>query len=382
MPRVRGRAHRPERGRVRAARAAVRRPHQTSPTRPSRPAACPGRSLSRSSRARRGTGLALLADNTGNPLASVQVRTSSGWLPLARASYNYWTPSLAPGRGPFTVRLTDTQGHQATVPGITLSPGVAQPTGTWMYGAGGGQPPATPTATPAVTPTAARTVTPPAAPDGHADRYARPLRRRPRRAATPAVTLTGAPRVASPDAASRTASRMPAYRSARAPVALGPACRCAGQDAAGSQVPSPADGLQVSPERAVPELSPTTPPTTIPLTSAYWPATAGAEDSGGIRETTIGSVLRDAAARAPGQDRADRRRPGAPPPVDLRRAARRRRAGRAGAAHQVHPGRAGRGLGAEQPRVGHPRVRRRARRADACHGQPGLPGGRARPRAR
>jgi fatty-acyl-CoA synthase len=47
----------------------------------------------------------------------------------------------------------------------------------------------------------------------------------------------------------------------------------------------------------VPELS----PTTTPLTSAYWPATAGAGDSGGIRDTTIGSVLRDAAARAPGK---------------------------------------------------------------------------------
>jgi acyl-CoA synthetase (AMP-forming)/AMP-acid ligase II len=51
----------------------------------------------------------------------------------------------------------------------------------------------------------------------------------------------------------------------------------------------------------VPELSPTTPPTTTPLTRAYWPATAGAEDGGGIRDTTIGSVLRDAAERAPGK---------------------------------------------------------------------------------
>jgi len=47
----------------------------------------------------------------------------------------------------------------------------------------------------------------------------------------------------------------------------------------------------------VPELS----PTTTPLTSAYWPATAGDGDTEGIRETTIGSVLRDAAARAPGK---------------------------------------------------------------------------------
>ena len=52
----------------------------------------------------------------------------------------------------------------------------------------------------------------------------------------------------------------------------------------------------------MPEPSPTTTPlTTTPLTSAYWPATAGDGDTEGIRETTIGSVLRDAAARAPGK---------------------------------------------------------------------------------
>jgi fatty-acyl-CoA synthase len=48
----------------------------------------------------------------------------------------------------------------------------------------------------------------------------------------------------------------------------------------------------VSPERAVPELS----QTITPLASAYWPASTTA---GGIRETTIGSILRDAAGRAP-----------------------------------------------------------------------------------
>jgi fatty-acyl-CoA synthase len=44
-------------------------------------------------------------------------------------------------------------------------------------------------------------------------------------------------------------------------------------------------------------------PTTTPLTSAYWPAAGGggAEGARGIRETTIGSVLRDAAGRAPGK---------------------------------------------------------------------------------
>jgi expansin (peptidoglycan-binding protein) len=87
--------------------------------------------------------LALLADNTGNPLAEVQVKTSAGWLSLARASYNYWIASSGAGQGPFTVRLTDTQGHQVTVSGITLSPGAVQSTGTWMYGAGAGPAPVT-----------------------------------------------------------------------------------------------------------------------------------------------------------------------------------------------------------------------------------------------
>jgi hypothetical protein len=89
--------------------------------------------------------LGLLADNTGNPLASVQVRTSSGWLSLWRGSDNYWIASGA-GPGPFTVRLTDTRGHQVTVRGITLSPGAVQATGTWMYGTGGDPPPVTPAA--------------------------------------------------------------------------------------------------------------------------------------------------------------------------------------------------------------------------------------------
>jgi expansin (peptidoglycan-binding protein) len=86
--------------------------------------------------------LALLIDNTGNPLASVQVQTSSGWLSLARASYNYWIAASGAGQGPFAVRLTDTQGHQVTVSGITLNPGAVQSTGTWMYGAGATSAPA------------------------------------------------------------------------------------------------------------------------------------------------------------------------------------------------------------------------------------------------
>jgi expansin len=120
--------------------------------------------------------LALLIDNTGNPLASVQVETSSGWLSLARASYNYWIAASGAGQGPFTVRLTDTQGHQVTVSGITLEPGAVQSTGTWMYGAGARpavatsapatSAPAVPPASRPATPTAP--ATPAAATAGHA----------------------------------------------------------------------------------------------------------------------------------------------------------------------------------------------------------------------
>ena len=80
--------------------------------------------------------LALLPLNNGNPLAGVAVRQDSGgWQELARTTYGYWLASSGAGPGPFTVRLTDSLGHQAMVNGITISPGVVQSTTTPMYGA-------------------------------------------------------------------------------------------------------------------------------------------------------------------------------------------------------------------------------------------------------
>jgi expansin len=110
--------------------------------------------------------LALLAMNTGNALASVQVQSESGggWYSLVRASYNYWIAQSGAGAGPFTVRLTDTQGHVVTVRGIALSPGVVQGTGTWMYGDG-----TTTTVAASTPPPAPHTSRPVAsAPSGHA----------------------------------------------------------------------------------------------------------------------------------------------------------------------------------------------------------------------
>ncbi len=132
--------------------------------------------------------LALLADNTGNPLTSVQVETSSGWTSLARANYNYWIAQSGAGSGPFTVRLTDTQGHTTTVSGITLSPGTVQSTSTYMYGAGSAPAPAPATQPP--TP-AAPTTQAPAPPAASAPAPTPPMTSA--AAPSPSTLLTSAP---------------------------------------------------------------------------------------------------------------------------------------------------------------------------------------------
>jgi expansin (peptidoglycan-binding protein) len=91
--------------------------------------------------------LALLPIGAGNPVASVQVSgPGRGWQALIRTSYGYWLATAGAGAGPFTVRLTDTEGHQATLTGITLSPGVVQPASVPMYGTAAALAPASPAA--------------------------------------------------------------------------------------------------------------------------------------------------------------------------------------------------------------------------------------------
>jgi expansin len=102
--------------------------------------------------------LALLPINTGNPVASVEVRSASrGWQELVRADYNYWIAASGMGPGPFTVRITDTRGHHATLTGIGLDPGAVQTTGLDMYGTTNSAPApskaAAPTSSPARIPT-------------------------------------------------------------------------------------------------------------------------------------------------------------------------------------------------------------------------------------
>jgi expansin len=122
--------------------------------------------------------LALLPIGSGNPITSVRVSSASrGPQALSRASYDYWLAPSGMGAGPFTVALTDSVGHQVTVSGISLSPGVVQATGRWMYGAGA------PVASAAsARPPAARTASGPASAPGTAS----PV---PSRAATPAPAV-------------------------------------------------------------------------------------------------------------------------------------------------------------------------------------------------
>jgi expansin len=111
--------------------------------------------------------LAILADNHGNPLSKMEVRSpSGGWVAMKHTDYNYWLDEDGDGRGPFTVRLSDVFGHQATVSGITLSPLKLQKTTTMMYGPAAAKRSPSPKAS--SSPPASVSTSSPAAPSGPA----------------------------------------------------------------------------------------------------------------------------------------------------------------------------------------------------------------------
>lgn len=62
-----------------------------------------------------------------NPLARLEVRTDSGWVRLARTSYNYFLSEQGSGCGG-AIRISDIYGEQLTIDGIAVRPDVAQPT--------------------------------------------------------------------------------------------------------------------------------------------------------------------------------------------------------------------------------------------------------------
>ncbi|MBF6327855.1 expansin EXLX1 family cellulose-binding protein [Nocardia transvalensis] len=79
--------------------------------------------------------LGLVFADTGNPLSRVEIRPESGGRghTLIRGMDNYWTVSGA-GPGPFVALVTDSEGHQVLVPGITVTPGEVRRTGFTLYG--------------------------------------------------------------------------------------------------------------------------------------------------------------------------------------------------------------------------------------------------------
>ncbi|GAA2740860.1 hypothetical protein GCM10010440_09610 [Kitasatospora cinereorecta] len=62
-----------------------------------------------------------------NPVASLEVRTASGWRQLPRTDYNYFLAADGNGCGG-SIRVTDIYGEQLTVDGIAIQPDVAQAT--------------------------------------------------------------------------------------------------------------------------------------------------------------------------------------------------------------------------------------------------------------
>ena len=84
---------------------------------------------------------AVLVDNTGNAPRSVEAKGPGGsWRKASRTDYNYWIVQSGLGPGPYSIRVTDTNGRRATANGITMSPGVTQKTSVRMSGGGAAAP--------------------------------------------------------------------------------------------------------------------------------------------------------------------------------------------------------------------------------------------------
>lgn len=62
-----------------------------------------------------------------NPVATLEVHTSSGWTQLPRTSYNYFQSAHGAGCGG-RIRITDIYGQQLIASGIPIQPNVVQPT--------------------------------------------------------------------------------------------------------------------------------------------------------------------------------------------------------------------------------------------------------------
>ncbi|BFU46718.1 expansin EXLX1 family cellulose-binding protein [Krasilnikovia sp. MM14-A1004] len=84
---------------------------------------------------------AILIDNHANPIVSVQAKgPGRGWMTAAHASYNFWIIDKNTGKGPFSIRITDSYGHVATATGVKLLPQRRQTTSVRLSGKAGSAP--------------------------------------------------------------------------------------------------------------------------------------------------------------------------------------------------------------------------------------------------
>ncbi|MBM0234007.1 hypothetical protein JNW91_20465 [Micromonospora sp. STR1_7] len=98
---------------------------------------------------------AVQVGNHGNPLRSVEAKgPAGGFRKAARQNDNYWTVEDGLGPGPYSIRVTDVYGHQATATNIRMLPKQIQRGTVSLVGA------ATPSSLPSAPPTPATTPSP------------------------------------------------------------------------------------------------------------------------------------------------------------------------------------------------------------------------------
>jgi expansin (peptidoglycan-binding protein) len=71
--------------------------------------------------------LQVVVEGTRYPIAKVEILVNGVFTPMVRQSYNAWLLGQGAGAGPFSLRVTDVEGHVVTGQ-ATLTPGTDQPT--------------------------------------------------------------------------------------------------------------------------------------------------------------------------------------------------------------------------------------------------------------
>lgn len=69
--------------------------------------------------------VAIQVRNHRYPIKTVEAKRGARWLRLSRTGYGYFLAPNGLGRGPFSLRISDTRGHRIVEKGVRLTPGTA-----------------------------------------------------------------------------------------------------------------------------------------------------------------------------------------------------------------------------------------------------------------